>query len=552
MRVFFFILAAVLMAAAWLSPVHRMPWTTFTSEILTIGAALSMCMAFAKQAPKIAKPQLIAAGIILVPLLQWAAGLVLYFSTALLCSAYLLMFWLMVVVGYNLPTTQQARETVFQRFCLLLVVVGVISSLIAVIQWLHLTSYFPGLVNVLRGNRPYANFAQPNNLATFLSLGVLACLYLFEQRALAKRFVVPTALLLIFAIALTQSRTSWVVCLFIPIYWAIQHYWGVKSYQRTNRIGFAWILLWVGIFIANIALLPILNSWISTWSGQSLVAPTTIVERASSGYLRFDMWAQSIVALGQQPWFGYGWNQTGMAQIAAFDIYPSYEWYKSAHNIIFDLLIWNGLPLGILIIAYLFCWLFWLNKGAKENVSIIASLMVGAILIHAMLEYPIHYAYFLLPMGFLLGLVQSQYPKLPSVRLPRVCIWVIVLGGLILGTAIVRDFELYKTQSYYASQKSLDHEGQYEMQKSIWILTQFKERVWWIQFIPQTQVSDTELAYIGRMVSNTASRYDLHKYAQVLAFNGKKSEAEHQIWIIRQMHGTTYKYEDLIALPKKD
>lgn len=550
MRFFFFILAALLMAAAWLSPVHRMPWTTFSSEILTFAAALSMCMCFAKQAPKIAKPQWIAAGIIFVPLIQWAAGLIIYFSTALLSSAYLLMFWLMVVMGYNLAQSQQARERVFTRFSVLVLIVAVISSLIAVLQWLNLTSYLPGLVNVLKGNRPYANFAQPNNLATFLTMGTFACLYLFEQRVLAKRILVPITLLLIFAIALTQSRTSWVVCLFVPIYWLMRHYWGVKSYQRNHRLGISWLLLWVGIFIADIALLPTFNTWIAALSEQSPVTTIAVADRVSSGYLRFDMWMQSLIALGQQPWFGYGWNQTGTAQMAAFDLYPSHEWYKSAHNMIFDLLLWNGLLIGSLVVGYLVCWLYWLNKGAKENVSIIAGLMVAAILIHAMLEYPIHYAYFLLPMGFLLGLIQSQYPRLPSVKLPVIFIHLIVLGGVVLGSVAVRDVELYKTQSYLTSQKSLNLEDERDMQKNIWVLTQFKERVWWIGLAPSTQVSDLELAHIGRMVSNSASRYDLHKYAQILAFNGKRSEAEHQLWIIQQLHGKTYQYEELVSAVK--
>lgn len=81
-------------------------------------------------------------------------------------------------------------------------------------------------------------------------------------------------------------------------------------------------------------------------------------------------------------------------KLQPFDLYPSHEWYKSAHNVVLDLLIWNGIPIGALILLYLTGWLYWLNKGAKESVSIIAMLMVSAILIHALLEFPIHYAYF--------------------------------------------------------------------------------------------------------------------------------------------------------------
>ena len=33
----------------------------------------------------------------------------------------------------------------------------------------------------LIGNRPYGNFGQPNNMATFLIMGLLGCLFLYEK-----------------------------------------------------------------------------------------------------------------------------------------------------------------------------------------------------------------------------------------------------------------------------------------------------------------------------------------------------------------------------------
>ena len=51
---------------------------------------------------------------ILVPVVQWALGLVFDFSTALLSSLYLLGFWFMVVAGYNLSLDQQKRDQILQ------------------------------------------------------------------------------------------------------------------------------------------------------------------------------------------------------------------------------------------------------------------------------------------------------------------------------------------------------------------------------------------------------------------------------------------------------
>lgn len=538
-----YILSAILLLVAWLFPFHKMPWTTFGSEVLTFLSVLVLLSTFINKNLNIPKPQLLILPILAVPLIQWAFGQVLYFSNALLCTAYISMFWLMVVVGYNLSVGEKGqREQVFKIFCLIVFTGAIFSSLIALSQWLTVNEYFSPLMNLLRGNRPYANFAQPNNLATFMCMGVFACLYFYEKRILPSYIVAPSTFIFLFTIALTQSRTAWVVCLFTLVYLVI------KQFGQVKLLSFAKLLAWVGVFIAIIATLPMINQWIAAVAIQDVAQTASVVERASTGYLRLDMWNQALIAITQHPWLGYGWNQTGMAQIAAFDLYPSHEWYKTAHNVVLDLTIWNGIPIAIIIILYVVCWLFWLNRGAKEPVSIAAILMVCAVLIHALLEYPIHYAYFLLPLGFLLGIIQAQYTQLPTVNLkPAMTVSIVVIGLVLIGV-IYSDYILYQEQSVLIKQKTpLTASEQQVMNQDILILTQFKERVWWIGFNPHSKVSDQQLAHIGRMVANLASRYDIYKYAQILAFNGKKTEAEHQLWILKTLHGQENSYQDLLA-----
>ncbi|WP_445114838.1 Wzy polymerase domain-containing protein [Acinetobacter sp. WZC-1] len=535
-----YILSAILLLLAWLLPIHKIPWTTFGSEILTFLAGLALLTAFFKQPLKIAKPQLMAGLFLLIPLVQWLFGQVLYFSNALLCTAYILMFWLMVAAGYNLAL-ENGRENVLRLFSGLLIVVAVASSLIAILQWLQFSTYFFPYMDLFKGNRPYANFAQPNNLATFLTMGLLGCLYFYEKRIASNLILIPVSLVLIFSIALTQSRTSWVVCLFILIYL------GIQQFKQPRLFSFIKLLSWVAVFVFMISVLPVLNDWIELFLQQQVAETATVVERASSGYLRLDMWSQTLIAITERPWLGYGWNQTGMAQIAAFDLYPSHEWYKSAHNLVLDLLVWNGIPLAALILLYLASWLFWLNRGIKDAESLVATLMVCAILIHAMLEYPVHYAYFLLPMGFLLGLIQAQYPRLPAINFNTLLLQCLLVLGLILTAVVYRDYGLYKQQSVLITSKMpLNASQQKIMDQNILVLTQFRERVWWIGLDPKTRMSDQQLAYIARMVANMASEYDLYKYAQLLAFNGQRAEAEHQLWILKQLHGEEHHYQELL------
>ncbi|CAG2170158.1 unnamed protein product, partial [Oppiella nova] len=525
----------ILILLSWLFPIHAVPWTTFHSELLAFLSGLSLVAGLSYSEIKIPKPQILALPILFIPLIQWGFGQILYFSNALLCTIYIAMFWLMVVVGYNLAIGEKRkREKVFKIFCFVVYVGAIIS---------RISEYFSPWLNVLRGNRPYANFAQPNNLATFICIGLFACLYFYEKKIISNMILISTTFIFLLTIALTQSRTAWVVCIFTFFYLMIKHF------GKNRRFGFVKLLAWVGIFITLIVCLPIFNQWLVSFASQDIIQTATVAQRASSGYLRLDIWNQALVAITQQPWFGYGWNQTGIAQISAFDSYPSHEWYNTAHNVILDLLIWNGIPISTIIVFFMIIWLFWLNCSVKEPVSIAASLMVFAILIHALLEYPIHYAYFLLPLGFLLGIIQAQYIDLSSLTLNKILLPISLFGGVILIIIINRDYELYRKQSLIVTRGfALNDEERESFTKKIIVLDQLRERVWWIGFNPHSKVSDQQLEHIGRMVSNLASRYDIYKYAQVLAFNGKKAEAEHQLWVLKILHGQEKSYQDLLPI----
>ncbi|NEU35520.1 hypothetical protein GN156_33230, partial [bacterium LRH843] len=77
-------------------------------------------------------------------------------------------------------------------------------------QWLLLTQGGIWLADLPLGARPYANFAQPNNCATFLCIGLMACLYLYEKKYIHRFCGVLLASFILFGITLTQSRTAWV------------------------------------------------------------------------------------------------------------------------------------------------------------------------------------------------------------------------------------------------------------------------------------------------------------------------------------------------------
>ena len=538
------ILASLLLSFAWLSPFHTYPWVTFSSELATFGAALVLLALFLNRNIQIPKLQLYILPVAFIPLLQWSSGLVSDFSVALLSTAYLFGFWVMVAMGYNLSLQPNAREQLMKQVCWLLLIIASVTSLIAMVQWLGFESSVYGIMQ-LKGNRPYANFGQPNNLATFLIIGLMGALFLYEKHKASLWLLIPSSLSILFAICLTQSRTSLLVCIFICIYWVI------KQYKNKPRLNFIKLFGWAATyFLIAGYLLPIIAQVMTTNVGEAVTHTASLAERAGSGHERLGMWMQIIHAIGERPWFGYGWNQTSVAVVESIHFNTVQVWFNSAHNIVLDLLVWNGLPLGFLIIAYFAIWFFWLSKNAKDTISIVAILMVSAILMHAMLEFPQRYAYFLLPMGFLLGLIQAQTPNLNGVSLHRNiirCVWLVSLIVLLL---IWRDYKLFQENSKLVfKQKPVSEEilGS----SKILILTQFQQRLDWIALKPQTLMSDSDLSIIGEMVENKATPYNLKKYAQLLVYNHKLDEAEQQLFVLQQLYKQKISLAEIMELNNK-
>ncbi|HAV5935228.1 Wzy polymerase domain-containing protein [Acinetobacter baumannii] len=529
MQVFFLFLAAILLGSAWLSPFHYSPWVMFSSEVSTFGAGLCVLISLLQQNIKIPRAQILLLPFTLIPIVQWGCGLVFDLSTALLSTFYLLGFWFMVLAGYNLSLDQKKKDQIFSGFSLLVIITSLLTSLIAIFQWLNIESHLIYTLHLI-GNRPYGNFGQPNNMATFLIIGLLGCLYLYEKNKVTVWLLLPSALIILFTIALSQSRTSWIVFPFLLIYWI------VKQFGKQKRFRFVQGLLWcLAFFLIAGLILPYITQFIEFSTNTEITETSSFVARAGSGHERIGMWIQILHAIAQQPWLGYGWSQTSVAVVDSIQYGTVHVWFNSAHNVLLDIIIWNGIPIGIVIIAYFACWFVWLNQQAKETISIIAIMMVCTVLIHAMLEFPQRYAYFLLTCGFLLGIIQAQTPILKGIVLNKQVLRLIWGVSLILLLAIWRDYNVYVTNSNLLF-KNKQPNAEVLGSNQIFVLTQFEQRLKWIEMKPETTLSDADLAVWGNFVKNKATPYNLRKYAQLLAYNGKVEQAEQQIFILQHLY----------------
>ena len=538
MKFFLLLLASVFISLGWLLPIHYRPWVTYTGELFAFLSLFSLAAIYLKdkiKLPVLSLPLLLLA---IIPLIQYLGGELFFFDKALTSTLFVFGFWLSIVIGYNLSVEKLDRESVFTGFSIVLLLCGTLTGIIAICQWLTLDAYIPGMVNMQNAVRPYANFAQPNNMATFLVMSLLGCLYLYEKQKLKTWITCLCSLIMLLALALSQSRTSWVACCCILIYGAYQQYKGFI------RLKWYYALAWFGLFIGFILILPAVTQLIAQITDANIAQTKDVIARATGDMSRLAIWEQMLHAIADRPWLGYGWNQTSVAYTLVSDHFQGPVWIRSAHNFILDFMLWNGLLIGLPFLAYFGYWGYQLNKHVNSVESVIGILMIGAVLIHSMLEFPQYYAYFLLPVGFIIGLVQSQQANIKTITLSPNYMRVSYAISLILLILIVRDYSVMVPKL----NQSMRHEQTPEKitnQDQIYLLEEFNRRIAWIRMNPYTKVNTQQLEDIKEIVLNYPTKYDLIKYAKVLAFNGYEQEAKHQLWLLKTLRKVDLDYASL-------
>ena len=532
------LIAAILISLAWLMPIHYRPWVTYTGELYAFFALFTLaaiCLKEKLKLPVVALPLLLLAG---VPLIHLLAGQVFFFSIAMMGFIFVFSFWLASVLGYHLSTGNYSREETFTNLSYVFLASGTVTGIIALCQWTNLDATLPGMVNISGNQRPYANFAQPNNMATFLVMALMSCLYLYEKKKTQTKWLFACAAVIVMGVALSQSRTAWVAAIAIILYLAFYQYKGII------RLKWVYSITWFIFFIACIVAFPLLSQLAAQAIDADVVQSRDVVSRATGDMSRLAIWQQMLTAIQVQPWFGYGWYQTSAAFVSISDTVQGPVWIRSAHNFILDFLLWNGLIIGLPFLAYFGYLGYQLQRWVNTPESVIGILMIGAFVTHAMFEFPQHYAYFLLPVGFILGTVLAQNPKIKTVVMPSIGMKFIFAVGLLLLVVIYRDYDvavpkLGQSIRYEKQQEKITNE------KPIYLLTEFNHRIGWIRLNPYSKASVEQIQEGEQMVLSYPTKYNLIKYAKLLAFNGYEAEAKHQLQRLKTIQKTEMSYEEL-------
>jgi len=400
----FAVLAPVLLASNW------PPSPTLTNQVIAL-STWGFVAAFAGLSSghgglrnKDAVVVLAALALVIVAAVASSAGAALPFGIAVGFAAVVAAAATVVHLGSVLPADNAGSA--LKAFLWGLLLAGALSAGLGLIQ-VFVPEWTDGewIARSAPPARAVGNLRQPNHLSSLLLWSMIALVGLREWRRWPTwPWAAAPWLLLSLALVLTGSRTG-VLGVLMLAGWALAD----RRMSRPSRLA----LLALPMLYAALAY------GVSSWShaighgvgGEGRMSFGTGGDISSS---RFAIWSNALTMIAREPWTGVGFGEFNLAWTLTEFPYRPTAFFDHTHNLPLQLLVELGIPVGSLVMVLLLIALMqagrraWASQGNEGMARRAAFMMVLMIGLHSMLEYPLWYAYFLLPTAFAWGFALSR------------------------------------------------------------------------------------------------------------------------------------------------
>ncbi|SOE55863.1 O-antigen ligase [Burkholderia sp. D7] len=449
---------------------HTYPIPTFYAEFsalglfLVLGGAMVLIVRLSEPRVPFATP--------VIALMPLVLGFLLVVQTVVLPvsqpsmnwlgGGYLLASFIAVHTGYGFVRAGLA-EKALRWGAAALIVGGLFAVFCQVVQLFHMEPKFSPFVvayNVAIERRPFGNMAQANHLATYIAFATAGALYLVQTRRLP--VIVWLVLSAIFSagLALTVSRGPWLQMGVI----VVGGFWmaiiqgrstladdpdGPASRAARNKTR-AWLIpiaLLVLFFAVNAAI-RWANLRFQLELGQSAAER---MQDANQIAPRLALWKYGWTMFLTHPLLGVGWGEFPLHQFEFVRELGGVEIANNSHDIFIDLLAKTGL-LGMAIVLFsVVCWLVRVLRAPHTPARIFALSLLGVLMMHALVEYPQQYMFFLMPAMLIFGLLETRPVRWVSRSFSYGLYVVLVVLGLASLYPILRDYNRSEVL-YYGSQ----------------------------------------------------------------------------------------------------
>jgi multisubunit Na+/H+ antiporter MnhF subunit len=155
---------------------------------------------------------------------------------------------------------------------------------------------------------------------------------------------------------------------------------------------------------------------------------------------RLALWKYGWTMFKTHPLLGVGWGEFPSYQFELVKTLGGVEIANNSHDIFIDLLAKTGL-IGIAIVLIgLVAWLVRVVRAPQSAGRVFGIALIGVLTMHALVEYPQQYMFFLLPAMFVFGLLETRPLRLVPGRLSFGAFAVVVFGGLAALYPVYRDY----------------------------------------------------------------------------------------------------------------
>lgn len=514
-------------ALPWLVEKHVDPWTSFYPDWLMAAACVALMVWVWIRSPSGIPWTRMAVGmaaVAAVPLAQSVVGTIAFPAEGLVAALYLLGCASAIVVGARAETAAPGRagDALFAGLTL----AALVSVGLQLYQWLDLNQLGSLVLQVPSNHvRPFANVGQPNLLATLLAWGLIGLWRAHERSAIGPTGGTLGAAFLLFGIAMTQSRTGWLEVALLAVVTLTRP---LSLRRPPSRRVVVVLALW---FVALVLCWPTLSAAVG-------LDPVLTLDQQVEAGKRPAIWRLGLDAVANRPWFGWGWNQGGEAHVALAAKHASIQvLIPYMHNIVIDLMLWTGIPIGIgLTLGFA----TWYLRRLREPGSAERSLMIVALsvlLLHAMFELPHGHAAFLLPAALMIGIVEARSAAAVSFVMPRWALGAALLGAILSLMIFAREMlvveqDLLAVRMHAARIANLPPLGP---PPRLVLMASHGELLSNLRSAPEPDMSDAQLIQFRRVAYRFPSTGNLLRLAEADVLNHRPVQAREALSLMCQL-----------------
>ena len=521
-----------MVSGPFLLPFHTEPigsfWSEWWAAALGLAAAVAGLLAM-RERPLALPPTLgIAAALLAALLLQFMFGRLEFPQIGLLYAVYVLWAALLLVLGRHLADVLGLARLV-DILAAAFAVGALAGAAIALAQWLGIGGgmrwIFPHA-----GGGAYANLGQANHHAHYCWLGIASLFHLRGRGCLSRPLLWFAILPMVLGSVTSGSRSVLLYPLILL---------GVLAWARRRQAGGATAALLgdcVALLPAVIAL-DFFASWVAAYlPGTPSPSASRLYESVAGPSVRLALARSAWSAFVEHPWLGQGAGNfpwASFAVAAARDGDDAFQVAENAHNFILQGLAEFGAPVTGVVILLLF---FWARRFAARPWGL-EQFWCGAVLgiaaAHALLEYPLYYAYFLGPAALLLGATDSGSALTLAGRRLAVYLGLAAVAGAVILASLRIDYAVIEAASNHPLAAHPDREQAWrislerlirlhrESLLSPWALLAFAELA-----EPDRQQVQDRVTLCERGIRFAPARSLLTRCATQLAIAGRGADAQ--------------------------